>query len=73
MDIIWMIRSGIFFVAGLLFILFPEKMYKFPVYIIDKLHLKGKYNVERDRKYYPHLGVIFIIISIILFVFSISN
>ena len=71
MDIINAIRSGIFFIAGLSFLLFPKKVYKFQIYLIEKLHIK--YNIERDRKYYPHLGIIFIIMSIILFVFSINR
>ena len=71
MDIINAIRSFILFVAGLLIMLFPEKVYKFQIYLVEKLHIK--YNVERDRKYYPHLSIIFIIISIILFVFAITH
>ena len=71
MDIINLIRSCIFFVSGLVTILFPEKVNKFQIYLIEKLHIK--YNVERDRKYYPHIAIILIIISIILFVFSITN
>ena len=70
MDITNTIRSVIFFVAGLLVILFPKKVYKFQIYLIEKLPIN--YNVERDRKYYPHLGIIFIIILIILFVYSIT-
>lgn len=65
------IRSMILFIAGLMIILFPKKVYKFQIYLTEKLHIK--YNVERDRKYYPYTGIIFIIISIILFVFSIVN
>jgi len=71
MNIINAIRSLILFTAGLAFTLFPEKVYKFQIYLIKKLHIK--YNAERDRKYYPHLGIILIIISIILFVYSITN
>jgi len=72
MDIIWTIRSAIFFVAGLMFLLFPERAYKFSSYLLEKTPiLREKYNLERDRKYYPHWGIIFIIISIILFVYSI--
>ena len=71
MDIFSAIRAGIFLVAGLLPLLFPKKVYRFQIYWIKKLHIK--YNVERDRKYYPYFGVIFIIISIILFVFSITH
>jgi len=70
MDNINAIRSGIFLVAGLLPILFPKKVYKFQMYLIKKLHIK--YNVKKELKYYPHLGIIFIIISMILFVYSIT-
>ena len=68
MDIINAIRSGILFVAGLIIILFPKKVYKFQIYLVEKLHIK--YHVERDRKYYLHFSVILIVVSIILFVFS---
>ncbi len=71
MDIPNAIRSGIFFTAGLVVILFPEKVYKFQVYLVEKLHIR--YNVERDRKYYPHLSIVFIIISIILLIYAINN
>lgn len=65
------IRSGIFFVTGLVLILFPEKVYKFQICLIEKLHIK--YNVERERKYYPYLGIVLIIVSIVLIVVSITN
>ena len=68
MDIINAIRSGILFVAALIIILFPKKVYKFQIYLVEKLHIK--YNVERDRKYYLHFSIILIVVSIILFVFS---
>ena len=73
MDIFWMIRSGILFIAGLLFILFPNKVYKFSAYLRNKTGLKDRINIERDRKYYFHWGIIFIIISILLFGFSITR
>lgn len=71
MDIFNVIRSFILFVTGLVLILFPKKVYKFQTYLIEKLHIK--YNAKRDRKYYAHLGIILIIISIILFIFSIIS
>ncbi len=68
-----MIRSGIFLVAGLMVIFFPEGVYKSQTSLNDKIPiLREKYNVERDRKYYPQLGIVFIIISVILFVYSIT-
>ena len=71
MDVPNAIRSGIFLVPGLLLILCPKKVCKFPMYFFDKFHIK--YNIERELKYYPSLGIVFIIISIILFVFAITH
>jgi hypothetical protein len=71
MDIFWMIRSGIFFVAGLIVILFPKKVNKFQNYVLEKLHVK--YKIKSEKKDYYRIGITFIIISIILFVFSIIN
>ncbi len=71
MDIANLIRSFIFFVAGMAVLLVPEKVYQFQIYLLKKL--KIKYNVEKDKKLYPRLGIIFIIISIILLAFSVSN
>lgn len=62
------IRSMIFFIAGLVLILFPKKVYKFQIYLLEKFHIK--YNIKRDRKYYTHFGIILIIIFIILFTFQ---
>ena len=36
------IRSIIFFVAGLIILLFPKQVHKFQTYLIKKLHLKLK-------------------------------
>ena len=78
MDIINAIRSVIFLVPGLAMLLFPKKVYKFQSYLLGKLHIR--YNLKREAKYYhyagkyyPYGGVIFIIISIILFAFSITK
>ena len=65
------IRAGIFFMAFLLVIFYPKKVYKFQKFVVEKLHIK--YNVERDRKYYLHLGIAFLIISIILLLYSITG
>ncbi len=66
-----MIRSGIFFVAGLITILFPKKVNKFQNYILERLHIK--YRIKSEKKDYYKVGITFIIISIILFVVSIIN
>jgi hypothetical protein len=71
MDVPNAIRSGIFLVPGLLLILFPKKVCRFPMYFFDRFHIK--YNIERDLKHCPYIGIVFIIISIILLVFSITH
>ena len=58
------IRSIIFFVFGVVLILFPKGIYKYQVYIIKKLHIK--YNAETDRNYNAYYGIILIITAIIL-------
>jgi len=71
MDNLNIIRSPIFFLAGLVLILFPKKVYKFQIYLIEKLHIK--YNAKKERKYRVPLGIILITISIVLFITSTAN
>ena len=71
MDIPNFIRSMIFLTAGLIMIFFPERVYKFQDYWLSKFPIK--YNKERVMKSYLPWGIVFIIISIVLFVFSILN
>ena len=71
MNTLWMIRSIIFLVAGLALILFPEKVNRFQNHILEKIHIK--YKIRYEKKEYNNTGIIFIIISMILFVFSIIN
>ena len=71
MDILWMIRSGIFLAAGLIVLLFPENVYKFQIYIGEKLHFKPIAEGKYEKKIYTYEGIAFISISIILFVYSI--
>jgi len=71
MDIPNFIRSMIFLTAGLIMILFPEKVYKFQDYWLSKLPIK--YNKKKVMKSYLPWGIVFIIISIILLVFSITH
>jgi hypothetical protein len=68
-----LIRSCIFLVASLSCLLIPEKVWKFSFYLAKKLHLTSyiKYDLERDKKSYTYLGVLFFIISLILFVYAI--
>lgn len=69
MDIYNFIRSMIFLIAALILILFPKKVNKFQNYMLEKLHIKTR--IKYERKYYFYTGIVFIIISIILFIFSI--
>ena len=71
MDIIFAIRSLIFFVAGSVLILFPKRVYQFQIFIIKKLRIN--YNIKREAKYYAYTGIIFIIISILLLVYSLMH
>ena len=71
MDGINIIRAGIFFVAGLLAILFQKKLDNFKNNMLEKLHMKSR--IKNERKIYFYTGIVFIIISIILFLFSITN
>ncbi len=71
MDKLWLIRSGIFLVAGLWVLLFPRSVYKFQMFVGGKLRLKPILEWEYDRKTYTYEGIALISISIILFVYAI--
>ena len=60
------IRAIIFFVFGVVLILFPKRIYKFQVYVIKKLHIK--YDAETDKNHNVFFGVILIVVSMILLV-----
>ncbi len=64
-----LIRSGIFLVGGLVTILFRARLNNFKNNVLEKFHFR-----RRDEiKAYVYVGTIFIIISIILFVFAITS
>ena len=63
------VRSIIFLVAGLIVLLLPQQVNKFQISVLKKLHVK--FNEEINRKYNLRLGIVFIVISVILFVVSI--
>jgi hypothetical protein len=71
MDNINLIRSGIFLVAGLICIIFRVRLNNFKNNVLKKLNLKKW--VKNEEKNYLPLGIIFIIISIALFIYSINN
>ena len=58
------IRSIIFFVAGVVLILFPKRIFKFQAYVIGKLY--SKYDAEKDTNHNVLFGVILVVISMIL-------
>ena len=70
-DTLWMIRSGIFLVAGLIVLFFPERVYKFQMFVGGKLRLKPIVEWEYEKKIYTYEGIALIIISIILFLYAI--
>jgi len=62
------IRAGIFFTAGIVSILFRKKLDKLKNYILKKLNLERR--IKDETKIYLYNGIIFIIIGIILLLFS---
>ena len=71
MDKTNLIRAFIFFIPGILLIYFPKKVNIVQNYIVKKIH--RKFNLEYDKKAYFNLGIIFLVISFILLVYSIMN
>ena len=71
MDDFMLIKSGIFFTAGVLTILFREQLNKFKDHMLKKLNLKNK--SKNKAKSYVHMGVVFIIIALILFTYAITH
>lgn len=65
------IRAGIFFIAGLLTIIFRKNLNNIKNRIIKKLNFKSK--IKNEELFYFNTGVVFIIISIILFIYSVTN
>ena len=64
-----MIRAIIFFVAGILPILFPRQVNSFQNFVLRALHTR--YRIRYEKRYYYNIGIIFIVISVVLFVISI--
>ena len=71
MDILFLIRSIIFLVAGLVTIIFPKKLNNFKNYLLIKFGFKDR--VKNEIKGYYQLGIIFFLISGILFIVSIKQ
>ena len=78
MNIFNMIRSGIFLIAGLLTLIFADKILNTKLNKkFIKLHLKltkeTHFNYEKNKRTLRIFGVLFIIISVVLFIVSISQ
>ena len=75
MDILYFIRSIIFLVGGLVAIIFRKELNNFKnSYIVPLLIRFGfKSKVKNEIKSYYQLGIVFIIISVILFIVSITS
>ena len=67
---VWIIRAGIFFVAGVIALLIPKKVLRFQKWTLRKLHIE--YDIEKEYKYLPYVGVSFIIIAGLLLVYSLK-
>ena len=75
MDILYFIRSIIFLVGGLVAIIFRKELNNFKNYYIVPLLIRFgfKIKVKNEIKSYYQLGIVFIIISVILFIVSITS
>jgi hypothetical protein len=69
MDKLNLIRAGIFLVAGVVSIVFREGLNNFKNRLFGKLNMRRF--VRDERKGYVYVGIALIIISIILFAYSI--
>lgn len=65
---VWLIRSVIFFIPGLMLIFFPKQVNTCQNYALKKLHTR--YRIRYETRPYYYTGVCFIIISVVLSVFS---
>jgi len=66
-----LIRSGIFLVAGLITIIFKKQLNNLKNHLFAKLNLK---NLKKDEeKGYLHMGIVFIMFAVFLFIYSVTN
>ncbi len=70
MNDINLVRSAIFLIAGLISILFRKRLDDFKNKMFRKLDMEHK--VKDERRVYVYFGIVFIIISVFLFVFAIA-
>jgi hypothetical protein len=69
MDIINLIRSIIFFVAALVVFIFADQLMWLQDKVLTKLHVKYR----DSKKALNVLGIIFLVISLGLFIYAVSN
>ncbi|MBC8298963.1 MAG: hypothetical protein HOH98_00260 [Flavobacteriaceae bacterium] len=70
MDILFLIRSIIFLVAGLVTIIFPKELNNLKNRLLIRCGFKNR--VKNEIKGYYQLGIVFILIAGILFIVSIK-
>lgn len=71
MDILMMVRAGIFLLGGLICIIFRNQLNNLKNRFFTKIN-KEKL-VRDERNAYIYIGIIFIVISIILLIYSITR
>ncbi len=82
MDVIFAIRAGIFFTAGLLVVLFPKQILRWQVkaenYLIKTFHMNFmRYYTERTEaqriRTNTVTSIVFFVIAILLLIYSLLN
>ena len=71
MDILMLVRSGIFLLVGLISIIFRKQLNNLKNQFLTKISKEKLVRDERNR--YINIGLIFIAISIILLIYSITR
>jgi len=69
MDLLMLIRAGIFLVAGLVMIIFRVRLNNWKNNLFVRFHIKRK----NEIKSYIYIGIVFMVVSIILAVYSVLN
>jgi len=64
-----LIRAGIFLVAGLVMIIFRVRLNNWKNNLFVRFHIKRK----NEIKSYIYIGIVFMVVSIILAVYSVLN
>ncbi len=70
MDYVFAIRGIIFLVAALIVLIFPKQVYRFQCWALKGLHIKWSGTIKDVP--YRKFGACFLVIAIIMFIYSIS-